>query len=161
MEINRGRDGVFLHLRLFLTSYPLLQETMQCFSNLSFPLIPRQTMSLCAWMKMILCLHIVSPFIDGLISLVATLSGGMRADGFSFEHDFLPPTHIHEFYFMIDYMCVYTHDYYVLNLSLLYYMIKHGRDTLMRWSNGCTGCMSSPNIIWHMIIRAPRPQESR
>ena len=28
MKIPRGRGGVFLHLRLFLTSYPLLQETM-------------------------------------------------------------------------------------------------------------------------------------
>jgi hypothetical protein len=28
MEIDRGKDDVFLHLRLFLTSYPLLQETI-------------------------------------------------------------------------------------------------------------------------------------
>jgi hypothetical protein len=59
-----------------------------------------------------------------------------RADGFSFQQDFLPPTHLHEFYFMIDYMCVYTHDYYVLDLSLLYYMIKHrGRyfDEMIKW----------------------------
>jgi hypothetical protein len=53
-------------------------------------------------------------------------------DGFSFQHDFPPPTHFHEFYFMIDYMCVYTHDYYEIDLSLLYYMIKHIGDTLMR-----------------------------
>jgi hypothetical protein len=59
-----------------------------------------------------------------------------QADGFSFQQDFLPPTHLHEFYFMIDYMCVYTHDYYVLDLSLLYYMIKHrGRyfDEMIKW----------------------------
>jgi hypothetical protein len=62
--------------------------------------------------------------------------GRMMADGFSFKQDFLPPTHLHEFYFMIDYMCVYTHDYYVLDLSLLYYMIKHrGRyfDEMIKW----------------------------
>jgi hypothetical protein len=40
MEIHRGRGGVFLHLSLFLTSYPLLQETMQYSSDLSFPLNP-------------------------------------------------------------------------------------------------------------------------
>jgi hypothetical protein len=28
IEIHRGRGDVFLHLRLFLTSYPLPQETM-------------------------------------------------------------------------------------------------------------------------------------
>jgi hypothetical protein len=77
MEIHRGRGGVFLHLRLFLTSYPLLQETMQYSSDLSFPLSPRQAVSLYAQMKMSLHLHIVAPFRDGLISLVATLSGRM------------------------------------------------------------------------------------
>jgi hypothetical protein len=59
-----------------------------------------------------------------------------RADGFSFHQDFLPPAHIHEFYFMIDYMCVHTHDYYVLDLSLLYYMIKQGGryfDEMIKW----------------------------
>jgi hypothetical protein len=58
------------------------------------------------------------------------------ADGFSFQQDFLPPTHLHEFYFMIYYMCVHTHDYYVLDLSLLYYMTKHkGRhfDEMIKW----------------------------
>jgi hypothetical protein len=57
--------------------------------------------------------------------------------GYSFQQDFLPPTHLHEFHFMIDYMSIYAHDYYVLNLSLLYCMIKHrGRylDEMMnRW----------------------------
>jgi hypothetical protein len=42
MEIQRGRGSVFLHLRLFLTSYPLLQGTMQYSSDLSFPLSARQ-----------------------------------------------------------------------------------------------------------------------
>jgi hypothetical protein len=77
MEIHKGRGGVFLHLRLFFTSYPLLQEIMQYSSNLSSPLSPRQAASLYAPMKMSLHLHIVAPFRDGLISLVATLSGGV------------------------------------------------------------------------------------
>ena len=57
--------------------------------------------------------------------------------GCSFQQDFLPPTHLHEFHFMIDYMSIYAHDYYVLNLSLFYYINKHrGRylDEMMnRW----------------------------
>jgi hypothetical protein len=77
MEIQRGRGDVFLHRRFFLTTYPLLQEFMQYSSNLSSPLGPRQEVSLYALMNMRLHLHIVSPFKDGLISLVATLSGGM------------------------------------------------------------------------------------
>jgi hypothetical protein len=40
MGIHRGRGSVFLHLRLFITSYPLLQETMQYSSDLTFPLSP-------------------------------------------------------------------------------------------------------------------------
>jgi hypothetical protein len=48
-----------------------------------------------------------------------------QACGCSFQQDFLPPTHLHEFHFMIDYMSIYAHDHYVLDLSLLYYMIKH------------------------------------
>jgi hypothetical protein len=36
MEIHKERDGVFLHLRLFLTSYPLIQGTMQYSFDLSF-----------------------------------------------------------------------------------------------------------------------------
>jgi hypothetical protein len=77
MEIHKRRGGVFLHLRLFLTSYPLLQETMQYSSDLSFSLSLRQIVSLCARMKMSLRLHIIAPFRGGLISLVATLSGGV------------------------------------------------------------------------------------
>jgi hypothetical protein len=59
-----------------------------------------------------------------------------QADGFSLQHDFLPPTHLHELHFMIDYMPIHAHDHYVLDLSLLYYMIKHrGRylDEMIRW----------------------------
>jgi hypothetical protein len=59
-----------------------------------------------------------------------------RVDGFSFQQDFLPPTHLHEFYFMIDYMYVYAHDYYKLDLSFLFNMIKHkGRyfDEMINW----------------------------
>jgi hypothetical protein len=59
-----------------------------------------------------------------------------QADGLSFQHYFLPPTHLHEFYFMIDYIHVYTHDYYVFKLSFLYYMIKSkGRyfDEVTNW----------------------------
>jgi hypothetical protein len=51
--------------------------------------------------------------------------GMIRIDGYSFQQDFLPPTHLHEFHFMIDYMSIYAHDYYVLDLSLLFHMIKH------------------------------------
>jgi hypothetical protein len=77
MEIHKGRGDVFLHLRLFLTSHPLLQRTMQYSSDLSFPLCPRQVVSLYARMKMSLRLHMVASFRYGLINLVATLSGGM------------------------------------------------------------------------------------
>jgi hypothetical protein len=59
-----------------------------------------------------------------------------QACGFSFQQDFLPPTHLHEFHFMIEYMSIYAHDYYMLELSLLYYIIKHkGRyiDDMISW----------------------------
>jgi hypothetical protein len=53
-----------------------------------------------------------------------------RDCGLSFQQDFPPPTHLHEFYFMIDYMSIYAHDYYVLDLSLLFHMIKHRGECL-------------------------------
>jgi hypothetical protein len=59
-----------------------------------------------------------------------------QACGCSFQQDFLPPTHLHEFHFIIDYMSIYAHDHYVLDLSLLYYIIKHrGRyfDEMISW----------------------------
>jgi hypothetical protein len=37
----------------------------------------------------------------------------------------LKTTHLQYLYLMINYMCIYTHDYYVLDLSLLYYIIKN------------------------------------
>jgi hypothetical protein len=68
-------------------------------------------------------------FRDGLIELVAITSGRIpwmiRVDGYSFQQDFLPPTHLHEFHFTIDYISIYAHDHYVLDLSLLFYIIKH------------------------------------
>jgi hypothetical protein len=59
-----------------------------------------------------------------------------RDYGFSFQQDFLPPTHLHEFYFMTDYMSFYAHDFYVLDLSLLFHMIKHKGKylrSMIRW----------------------------
>jgi hypothetical protein len=59
-----------------------------------------------------------------------------RDCGFSFQQDFLPPTHLHEFYFMIDYMSICAHDHYVPDLSLLFHMIKHMGGCLhqmIRW----------------------------
>jgi hypothetical protein len=93
MEIHKGRGGVFLHLRLFLTSYPLLQETMQYSSDLSFPLSPRQAVSL-------LCMDEDEPsstyssplqrWIDQ--SCGYTFRQDDRADGFSFSRiSSLPP----------------------------------------------------------------------
>jgi hypothetical protein len=73
MKFLRGRGDVFIHLRLFLTSYPLLQEAMQFFSDLSFPLSPRKAVIFFAQMNISLRLHILSPFRDGLISLADTL----------------------------------------------------------------------------------------
>jgi hypothetical protein len=77
----------------------------------------------------------VSLFRDGCIGLVAILSGSIyemlriskmiRGLGFSFQQYFLPLAHLHEFHYMIDYMFIYAHDYYVLHLYLLYYMINH------------------------------------
>jgi hypothetical protein len=56
--------------------------------------------------------------------------------GFSFQQDFLPPTHLHEFYFMIDYIFIKANDYHVLELTLLFHMIKHRGKCLcsiIRW----------------------------
>jgi hypothetical protein len=56
--------------------------------------------------------------------------------GYSLRHDFLPPTHLHEFHFMIDYIFIYSHDHYMLDLSLLFYIINHmGRysDKMINW----------------------------
>jgi hypothetical protein len=59
-----------------------------------------------------------------------------QACGFSFQQDFLPPTHLHEFHFMIDCISIYAHDHYVLEFSLLYYMNKHRGgylDKMINW----------------------------
>jgi hypothetical protein len=60
-----------------------------------------------------------------------------HACGYSFHRDCLPPTHLHEFLFVIDYMCIYAHDYFMLDLSLLYYMTEHRwrylDEILSRW----------------------------
>jgi hypothetical protein len=56
--------------------------------------------------------------------------------GYSFQQDFLPPTHLHEFHYMIDYMSIYAHDYYILNLYLLYYVVKHRGRYLDEMMNG-------------------------
>jgi hypothetical protein len=59
-----------------------------------------------------------------------------QTHGYSFQQDYLPPTHLHELLSMIDHMLIYAHDYYVLDLSLLYYIIKHmGRylDEMISW----------------------------
>jgi hypothetical protein len=48
-----------------------------------------------------------------------------QACDYYFQHDFFPPTHLHELFLMIHYMLIYAHDYYVLNLSLLQFIIKH------------------------------------
>jgi hypothetical protein len=77
IRISRGRGNVFLHLIWFLTSYRLLEETIQYSYNLSSPPNPKKAVSLYAQMNMSLHIHIVAPFRDGLISLVDTLSGRM------------------------------------------------------------------------------------
>jgi hypothetical protein len=54
----------------------------------------------------------------------------------SLQQDFFPPTHLHELLSMINYMLTYAYDYFMLDLSLLYYMIKHrGRylDEMISW----------------------------
>jgi hypothetical protein len=56
--------------------------------------------------------------------------------GYSFQQNCLPPTHLYELLSMIDHMLIYVHDYYVLDLSLLYYIIKHrGKylDEMISW----------------------------
>jgi hypothetical protein len=55
-----------------------------------------------------------------------------QACGHSFQQDCLPPTHLHELLSMIDYMLIHIHDYYVLNLSLIYFIIKHRGNTWVR-----------------------------
>jgi hypothetical protein len=59
-----------------------------------------------------------------------------QANDFSFQHDFLPPTHLSSFHFLIDYISIYAHDRYMLDLSLVFYIIKHrGRyfDEMIDW----------------------------
>jgi hypothetical protein len=60
-----------------------------------------------------------------------------QACGYSFQWNFLPPTHLHELHFMIDYMFIFSHDYYVFHLSLLHHIIKNmGRyldEMVRRW----------------------------
>jgi hypothetical protein len=53
-------------------------------------------------------------------------------------HDFIPPTHLHELDFVISDDTIYslTHDSFVLNLSLFWFMMKHkGRycGALLDW----------------------------
>jgi hypothetical protein len=61
---------------------------------------------------------------------------------------------------MINYMSIYAHDHYVLELSLLYYMIKHTgiylEEILSRWLHWLY------DFTLHfqdLIFRPPRPQE--
>jgi hypothetical protein len=59
-----------------------------------------------------------------------------QACGYPFQHDFVPPSHLHELHFMIDYIFIYAYDHVVLNLSLIWFIIKHrGRkfDEMLRW----------------------------
>jgi hypothetical protein len=55
-----------------------------------------------------------------------------QACGYSFQQDCLPPTHLHELLSMIDYMLIHIHDYYVLSLSLICFIIKHRGNTWVR-----------------------------
>jgi hypothetical protein len=113
-------------MRLSPTFYLLLGESMQFYFDLSYPLSIQQAMAFRTRMKTNHHLYVVVLFRDGSIMLVAILS----------SNDFLPPTHIHEFHFMIDYMFIYAHDYYVLHLSLLYHIIKHRGiylDEMINW----------------------------
>jgi hypothetical protein len=53
-------------------------------------------------------------------------------------HDFVPPSRLHELDFMTSYGMMYvpTHDLFVLDLSLFWFMMKHkGRyfDTMLGW----------------------------
>jgi hypothetical protein len=53
-------------------------------------------------------------------------------------HDFIPPTRLHELDFEIpdDMIYILTHDIFVLDLSLFWFMIKHKgryRGTLLDW----------------------------
>jgi hypothetical protein len=60
---------------------------------------------------------------------------------FSFRltwHGFIPPTHLHELDFVIsdDMIYILTHDIFVLDLSLFWFMMKHKgryRGTLLDW----------------------------
>jgi hypothetical protein len=36
-----------------------------------------------------------------------------QAGGFSFQQDFLPPTHLHEFHFMTDYVFIYCYPHFL------------------------------------------------
>jgi hypothetical protein len=75
-------------------------------------------------MKMSHRLYMVSLFRDGLINLVATLSGGMIRLMVSLSNRIssLPPISMS---FSFDYISIYAHDHFVLDLSLLFHMIKH------------------------------------
>jgi hypothetical protein len=83
--------------------------------DLSYLLSLQEAMIMFMRMKMSHRLHIVALFRDGLIRLVVTLSGRMIRLMVSISSkDFLPPTHLHEFHFMIDYISIYAHDHLCL-----------------------------------------------
>jgi hypothetical protein len=107
----------FSDMSMSLTSFLLLKEIMGSSWDLSYLLSLQEEVIMLTGMKMSLdraCgYHFRQDFWDD------------QACGFSFHQDFPPPAHLHEFHFIIDYMSIYAHDYYVLNFSLLYYMIKH------------------------------------
>jgi hypothetical protein len=67
----------------------------------------------------------VALFRNGLIRLVATLSGRMIGLMVSLSM------------IIMDYMSTYAHDYYVLDLSLLFHMIKHRGRYLDEMMNRC------------------------
>jgi hypothetical protein len=63
-----------------------------------------------------------------------------QACGDTSWHDFVPPPHPHEFDFMFFYpvMIIPAHDYFVLDIFLFWFVIKHkgrtlGFDEMLGW----------------------------
>ena len=97
--------------------------------DLSCLLSLQEAMIMLIGMAMSYCLHMGSLFGDGLIELVDILSCmifkmiRITTTLFSKISSLLPISM--SFISFHDYMSIYAHDYYVLDLSLLFHMIKH------------------------------------
>jgi hypothetical protein len=115
-------------------------EIMRSSWDLSYLLDLQEASIMFRRMKMSLHLHIVAHFRDGLINLVDITSSNIPcmikvADILSNRISSLPPISMN-FISFHDYISIYSHDHYMLDLYLLFYKSKHrGRyfDGMINW----------------------------